>query len=304
MEIHMGAFQPGAPVKIDGITYQIEILTPDRAELLLKNNPNNRNLNKPRARALSHAILRGEWDFNGDAIRVSMTGELMDGQHRCAGIVMAGIGVPVLMVYGIGDSAMLTMDIGAKRTLANMLQVRGFKDTAQLANTGGWLFRFLAGPTDIKVRAVPTPTQLVDILDAWPGLYDSVRAYGVLSFRQACGNAPRAPLAALHTLTSREFPQQTEDFAKQMTTGIGACTTVATMRSYYSAIRGDDGPLRTRQGAYASKSWYSILMAVKSWNAFISGRDLTRLTYRGGPFPEIIGGVKWANTYPGTGATK
>ena len=297
----MGSLLPSKRVEYPGVSYQIELVGPERAGLFLKNNPNNRNLNEKRATELSHAILRGEWEFNGDAIRISVTGKLLDGQHRCRAVVKAGMAVPMLVVYGIADGSMLTIDIGAKRTLSNMLQIRGHKDTARLANAGGWLYRLMAGPVDIRGYTQPTPTQLTNLLEMWPSLYDSLRLYSGKNFRAMCGNPPVPYLSAMHAITRRTMGSESDEFARQVTTGIGACTTVATLRNYYVSSRPDGQRARyARTSAHAGKRWYPVLMTVKCWNAYVAGRDLTKLTYRGGKFPRIIGGVDWQRAFPGT----
>jgi len=58
------------------------IITPEIAAAMLETNTMNRPLSMPHVRKLSDALLRGEWVVNGDAIRISSNGFLIDGQHR------------------------------------------------------------------------------------------------------------------------------------------------------------------------------------------------------------------------------
>lgn len=66
---------------------EISEISPDLARDLLAKNPHNRNLRVRRVEQLAGAMTRGEWVFNGDAIRIADSGMLLDGQHRLAAIV-------------------------------------------------------------------------------------------------------------------------------------------------------------------------------------------------------------------------
>lgn len=109
-------------------------ITPTIAKELLKRNTRNRPLNIRRAKVLSEAIKRGEWELNGDTIRISDTGVVLDGQHRLYAIAESGCAVETIVVSGLPDKVFDTIDVGgAARTTGNVLSLAGRKYANQLA---------------------------------------------------------------------------------------------------------------------------------------------------------------------------
>lgn len=119
----------------DGNFYSasFEMLTPELAAELLRANDHNRRLDPRNLRKLLGALQRGEWQFNGDAIRVAVDGSLLDGQHRCELAVRSGATLPVLVVRGLAPESQLTMDENRIRRLSDALDIRGERNTKTLA---------------------------------------------------------------------------------------------------------------------------------------------------------------------------
>jgi hypothetical protein len=74
-----------------------------------------------------------DWLFNGAAILISNTNELLDGQHRLSAIIESGESQVVLIVRGIDPKAMTTIDAGRKRSYADSLKIRGFANHTAVA---------------------------------------------------------------------------------------------------------------------------------------------------------------------------
>lgn len=94
-------------------------ITPEIASELLSLNVDNRPIRKKQVKKLSKAITNGEWRFTHQGVAVSKTMRLLDGQHRLLAIVDAGVGVDMLVTTGLDDSAFLSIDQHAKRTVAD-----------------------------------------------------------------------------------------------------------------------------------------------------------------------------------------
>lgn len=104
------------------ITLRFGEITPEIAELLLtKHNTRNR---KKDLRMIKNFVKRmegDEWMINGDTVRMSRTGILLDGQNRLQSIMDSGISQSCIIVEGLHDDAFLTMDDGRKRNAADVL---------------------------------------------------------------------------------------------------------------------------------------------------------------------------------------
>lgn len=115
------------------VTSSVVDLTPELAANLIGRNNRNRNISVRNYSKIVRAIERDEWVFNGEAIKVADTGLLLDGQHRCLAVIETGKSIRVVLIQGLPESTRDTMDTGRPRTLGNVLQMRGHKDSNRLA---------------------------------------------------------------------------------------------------------------------------------------------------------------------------
>lgn len=113
-----------SPKPASQVTTQTEYLSPGDAKALLEMNLNNRHVYDKHVTTLRGHMLAGRWKFNGDTIRLSPTGEVLDGQHRLhalAGIDDQAFRLPFLVVYGIERDTQSTMDQNRTRSAADQL---------------------------------------------------------------------------------------------------------------------------------------------------------------------------------------
>ena len=90
---------------------EIAEITPAYAAELLKQNTNNRPVRPSHVRFLSEAMQRGEFLFNGDAIRISKDNVILDGQHRLLAVVKSNIALKVVVVRGLESEVFKTIDV-------------------------------------------------------------------------------------------------------------------------------------------------------------------------------------------------
>ena len=95
------------------------LITPSIADGMLKLNVSNRRQRRWWAEALAAAMRRGEWKATHQGIAFSISGKLIDGQHRLMAIVKSGISQLMLVVYDVPDDAFSVLDIGVKRTISD-----------------------------------------------------------------------------------------------------------------------------------------------------------------------------------------
>lgn len=142
---------------------------------MLASNDHNRNLRMPRVRELSGAMQRGEWELNGETIKLADNGTLLDGQHRLEAVVHSGVAIQSLVVRGLPMDAQDTIDTGRRRRLADVLSMEGNKDAHALAAALNVLHRYRTRQRIDHARGTaPTPQQALDLLETCPQLRDSV----------------------------------------------------------------------------------------------------------------------------------
>lgn len=105
-----------------------KIVTPEMAEEILNNSKNvftNRKIRQATVDMYAKDMKNGNWKENGETIKITSDGILIDGQHRLHAIVKCGKPQEMLIVEGISPDVVDTIDIGLKRSLENALQFQG-----------------------------------------------------------------------------------------------------------------------------------------------------------------------------------
>lgn len=122
------------------ITTAVQNIRPEHAQVLLQHNPSNRHIKSDNLEYLMRDLVSGAWEINGETIIVVRGGKVGDGQHRCWASVLTGIPFKTAITFGVLESAVPTIDIGAKRTAADRLKMRGQSDAVVVAATAAVLF--------------------------------------------------------------------------------------------------------------------------------------------------------------------
>lgn len=257
---------------IDDVTVAIEWVGPERARGLLAGNRQNRSLRPSRVRNLSAAMNRGEWDLNGESIKVDADGSLLDGQHRLAAVVEAGATVQMLVVTGLPREAQETVDTGRRRRLADVLAIRGEPAPHALAAALNLLHRYRQNARlDASKAGAPTPQQALDLLEQCPGLRDSVRV-GRRVARQL--PAPASIFSTLHFVFSEIDPDATETFFESLTSG-------ADLRSDDPVFHLRRHLLRPRRDRGSSQHAYlTTALTIKAFNFSRQGRRVELLSFK------------------------
>lgn len=150
----------------------IERITPELAAIYLGSNTNNRNMRKKHVSRLADDIINHRWQMNGAAIIFNGDGTLLDGQHRLAAIVEAGLAVDMLVVRGVHTSAMETIDSNIARSASDVAKLNGFHNTSHLTACVRMLYAVKRGTTK---SSLSTPA-IMDILRRHPHISDAVSA--------------------------------------------------------------------------------------------------------------------------------
>lgn len=106
-------------------------ITPADAAFLLSRNDGNRYLRPALARQFADDMAGGRWEFNGQSVVVSDTGELNDGQHRLNAAIDADFTLRTVAVFGVPRDSRATLDTGKHRSASDYLTIaHGVKNAA------------------------------------------------------------------------------------------------------------------------------------------------------------------------------
>ncbi|WP_157062784.1 hypothetical protein [Actinopolyspora mortivallis] len=258
-------------------TVQLMTITPEMAGQWLETNDSNRNVRERLVEKIVGAIQRGEWQINGDTVRFDENDRLRDGQHRLLAIYRSGCSVQSFVAWGISRDAQVTMDTGAKRSLADVLRLRNESLVTELAAALRLYWRYEQG-TLRYFKIEPTYEELLTLLEDCPGLRKSVQqSQPIKKFRMS-----PAVAAVSHFLFSTLDEEEADSFFDRLADG--------------SDLTQDNPIRRLREwliSTPSSKRNYSqahiLALYIKAWNAHIKGEGLRTLRWRvGGSNPEAF----------------
>lgn len=254
-------------------------MTPEWASQLLALNTHNRALRKQAVEKYVGALQRGEWRPNGEAIKISRAGVLHDGQHRLAASVTAGVSFRTLLIEDLPEDLQETMDQGRKRTMSDLLTLRGENNTTTLAAALRFLWLWetqgeLRSPGGVRQ---PTARQLFDVLERHPGIRSAVR----------WGPSPpgmnKSLAVTLHYKFSEVDEENSVEFFTRLTTGaeLSDGDPILMLRNRLL----DSKALRPRPHVMAA-------LTIKAFNLWRRGDQIQKLVWKAGgahpePFPAI-----------------
>lgn len=115
------------------IKMTVETITPAMATDYLKMNTNNyRKLQRSVVMRYTDDIKNGKWELNGESIVFGNDGQLKDGQHRLAAIILAKKSVKMTVIRGIDDSVTI-FNLGSKRTVSQIASSKGVECNGTVA---------------------------------------------------------------------------------------------------------------------------------------------------------------------------
>jgi hypothetical protein len=114
--------------------YNLERITPVKAAIMLKSNPNNRNLNHDHVAFLASQMAKGNWAENGQSIVMDFHGNIVDGQHRLNAIVQSGKSINMLVVSGVNPKTINTIDTGRSRSASDVFTLKGVKNAHTISS--------------------------------------------------------------------------------------------------------------------------------------------------------------------------
>lgn len=245
------------------ITTQVMTVTPATAAEWLANNPNNRKLAKHVISEYASAIRNGDWSLNGESIKISVGGELLDGQHRLSAIVRAKAPIQSIVIMGLPDDVINTVDVGKKRTTSDIFSMGRIKYSPQVSGTVTILFNIENG---YKFQSKVTTLNAQRYLADHPEVADSV------AFTQVNKGALkwRPQFGAAHALFSRKSREAADDFFVRLSTGTGLSANEGVYRLREKLIMEDHN--KKKSARVDIMVWF-----IKAWNADRAGTPLTKL---------------------------
>lgn len=107
-------------------------VTPETAMDWLTRNQSNRKIRPYKVADYVRDIEAGHWTYSNDAICLAADGSLLNGQHRLTAIFESGKPATLLVIHDMPPEAMVAMDRGTVRTVADWLGLKGYSNSHAL----------------------------------------------------------------------------------------------------------------------------------------------------------------------------
>jgi hypothetical protein len=251
------------------ITSYLVDVTPAIAAAWLKLNTGNRKPSAAKVHRFADLIRAGKWLVNGESVKFSASGRLIDGQSRLRAIVEAGIAAPLEVRAGIADEAQRAMDCGESRRATHTLEMLGHEHPAVLSPALRLAFKLehggLGSGGGHGRMGVMENLAIPSILARHADLTRSV-AWAVDLGSRMRKYMPLSEAAFFHYIFAGGGLQQRDSFFDGLRSGNGMSQPVAMLRQ-----RILDAP----NGRLAAG--IRIKLIVKAWNAHARHRPLPAL---------------------------
>lgn len=270
------------------IKTEVVTVTPEMARKLLEQNTRNRKVSKGNYAQVLEAMTAGEWELNGEAIKIARDGTLLDGQHRCLVSAENDIPFQTLIVYGLPANTQDTMDTGKSRSAADVLSIEGYPSANNLASITIAIIRSerwnlkAAVSTSNSFNAI-TPKQVLARVQEEPSLVDLSRY--ATSVRKCGLSAKLSGVLFYHF--SKIDQDDAEHFFNTLRDGEGLerGNPIHTLREQLLSLKNN-----VRGSANTA---YLAAITIKAWNKYRLGEECRQLKYRPGganpeKFPEAI----------------
>ena len=273
------------PVRLDQqLTASFEIIAPDMAEAWLGKNIGNRNIRSAKVATIARDITAGDFAITGEAIKFDWNGRLIDGQHRLHAVMVAGRPITSLVVRGLAPGVQAVLDVGAKRSAADALRMRGSASNNMiLAASIRQLLAWERGQLVSAASNVPEPTHS-EVMEWYKAHADDIESCGAAArgWYKALRLWPGTLTTAIY-LTSMADPQASHRFFKDMA-DLSLNPGADPRRDLMKRLReADDRNERMHQ----SRQLFYVLQTWNAWRRGLKRADLSEV--RNGktrPIPE------------------
>lgn len=260
-------------------TSTIELISPTQAEQFLTKNKVNRRIRNRKVSEYANDIQRGLWRLTGDAITFDTSGNLIQGQHRLSACIEAGKPFETFVIRDVQPNAQDVMDTGARRSVADVLHMRGEANAIVLSALIRQEALFRKDPQLRSQDQQSSNISLLQIFDENPDMWRNASRVGgtVANFLKA---GTGTVFGWTWTQINAINPQDCDAFFELIKTGdgLGKGDPIFALRR---ALLNQEGfsSLGDRRRAFA--------MIFKAWNLWREGVSAQIIAFRsGGPQPE------------------
>jgi hypothetical protein len=249
---------------------QVHVITPDIAAAWLDKNISNRKRNKRHVDKYARDMASKAWRLTGDAIRFDDGGNLIDGQHRLAACVQAGMPFESVVIYNLRADVTSTIDTGKPRTMSDVLTMAGTHYATTVAAIARIMLDEKYGFEDSTAW---THQDMLGMIDRHPRIHAAAREVVLAKLPRGIRFGPIATIYLLGATVLHNEPAA-DAFFDVFKTGIPRGDNCPAHQMREKLLRSGSGTVILKR----REAWRGVKTA---WNLFAQGKTTTRLRWAG-----------------------
>jgi hypothetical protein len=246
-------------------------ITPEIAKSWWKNRRHvkNRRLKQKNVAQYMKDMASGRWIPNNDAIAFDTHGFLLNGHHRLKACQDAGVPFLSFVIWNLSDESFVTMDVNAKRSMADALELNGVNEARIIGPALTWWWRLkthrMLGSNDATIQEQKLLYDMSKL-----EIDDAARFIRELKMQVLA-----APLALFFLLAFRQVDRvKADDFMSRVATGADLHQEhpILVYRSILTKPR-----MRMRDKLSTKEI---LAYTFKTWSFYCEGKSIKMLTLR------------------------
>lgn len=177
---------------LPGWTMRSVDVSPALATELLKLNRDNRKVRLSTVKRYARMMANGEWVLTTEALVITDSHRLINGQHRLHAILHSGITIPMLIIEGVPESVYRSIDRGASRSIADAM-----KRDARVVEVAGFMTRLRYNRWD---RTEVEVAKMVDIIEPYHAMLIGANKATAIVW----SNSPIRAAAIIHLMNGKD----------------------------------------------------------------------------------------------------
>ena len=260
---------------MENLTSKLEQVCPDNALEMLQHNTRNRPMKKNLVIFYADQMLRGLWKVNGEPIIIGDGNVLLNGQHRLAAVVKSKTTQHFIIIRGVDPNTQDTMDTGVVRTAGDMLSMNDVKNANRIA-------AYISAYFNIRKNIIVTSNSKV----SKHSKQEIVMEYNQNKLYWQDVNDKASHLTAkLKLMSNKALGGYIAYLTKDKKHSIDVVYSFFKQLYYAQNVENEvinllrDKLLKEATGQYKMTAKLRHVIITKTWNAYLSGRELKILRH-------------------------
>lgn len=257
---------------------KVVLITPEKAQELLKRNTDNRPLRYKTVLFYAEEMKRGNWRLTGQGISISQSGRILDGQHRLEAIIKSGCPISMLLIEGVADDTFSTYDTGKNRSYSDIFSIAGIKNSTQVSSTISNYYKWKMNFSSVMDSRVEGSVSLskkmaLNIYYENPEFFQEVtlKAIALVAKTKLLSQAYLGGFMSYLILEKKHNSEKVFSFAEQVMTGRDIeNNTINLFR---------DVLIRDLSERYKMTEKMKHTLLITTWNRYVTGVELKQLKY-------------------------